>query len=151
MIWLALSMAVGCLALLFSPVSTWHNKHEGQSYTEKTFWEFMPSVILFLQGGCPNQTKTNLLKSLAALETNIPSSISANSKGRLMQQVQPNSCGAPWRLQSPGQSVGHPASEPGTPWPHYPRAKFITLSQTKVPLEFLPVLGKRPSGPDVSD
>lgn len=142
-IWLPLSTVFGCLVSLFSLISTWHCKHKGQSYIEKTFWEFMPNVILFLHRVCLKQTKTNLLKSLAVLETDIPFSISANSKGRLMQQVQPSSHGEPWSLRSPGQSVGHPASELGTRWPHYPRAKFITLSQTKVPLEFLPRAWKK--------
>lgn len=135
---LALLMVVGCLVSLFSLVSTWHHKHKGQSYIEKTFCKFMPNVTLFLHRLCPKQTKTNLLKRLVVLETNIPFSISANTKRRLMQQVQLTGHGEPWSLWSPDQSIKHPASELGTPWPRYPRAKFITLSQTKVSLEFLP-------------
>lgn len=131
-------MVVGCLVSLFSLVSTWHHKHKGQSYIENTFCKFMPNVTLFLDRVYPKQTKTNLLKRLVVLKTNIPFSISANTKRRLMQQVQLSSHGELWSLWSPGQSIGHPASELGTPWPRYLRAQFITLSQTKVSLEFLP-------------
>lgn len=142
-IWLPLSTVVGCLVSPSSLVSARHYQHKGQSYTEKTFLEFMPNVILFLCGVCPKQTKTNLLQSLAVLEINIPFSISANSKGRSMQQVQPSGCREPWSVRSPGQSTGHPASELGTSWPRYPRAKFTTLSETKVSLEFLPRAWKK--------
>lgn len=88
----------------------------------------MPSVILFLHEACPNQTKNNLLKSLAVLETNIP------------VLRAPRGCrGEPWSLWSPGESIGRPPSELGVPRPPHPtRAKLITLSQTKVSLEFLP-------------
>lgn len=141
--WLALLMVVGCLVSLFSLVSTWHHKHKGQSYIENTFCKFMPNVTLFLDRVYPKQTKTNLLKRLVVLKTNIPFSISANTKRRLMQQVQLSSHGELWSLWSPGQSIGHPASELGTPWPRYPRAQFITLSQTKVSLEFLPWAWKK--------
>ena len=136
-------MVVGCLVSLFSLVSTWHYKHRGQSYIEKNILGIYAKCYLIFTWVCPQQTKTNLLKSLAVLETNIPFSISANTKRRLMQQVQPSGRREPWSFWSPGPSVGHPASELGTPWPRYPRAKFITLSQTKVSLEFLPWAWKK--------
>jgi len=93
----------------------------------------MPYVILSLRRVCPNQTKTNLLKSLAVLETNVPSSVSANAKRRLTQQAQLSGHGDAWSLWSPGQSSGHPAPELGSPWPRCPRAGFITIAAKGIP------------------
>lgn len=136
-------MVVGRLRSLFSLVSTRHYKHKSQSYIEKKHDGSLCQMLSYFYVVCPKQTKTNLLKSLAVLETNIPFSIPASTKGRLMQQVEPSGRGEPWSLWSPRPSVRRPASELGTPWPRYPRAKFITLSQTKVSLEFLPSAWKK--------